>query len=139
MSDETGNQGIIMSGGTLNADQLAVGKNAQVSGTVIKTIGQLQDLNTPETSKLADLLKQLQTAIETDESLKPDDKEDALEQVQALAEAGKSPKEEATKKKAKNAIRMLKGIIDELPTATQFVESCSKLLPLIVKLFGLGF
>jgi HEPN domain-containing protein len=118
---------------------LNIFKNAQVSGNVIKTIGQLQDLNTPETSELADLLKKLQTAIETDKSLLPDDKEDALEQVQALAEAGKNPKEKATKKKAKNAIRTLKGIIDELPTATEFVESCSKLLPLIVKLFGLGF
>ena len=137
MSNER-NQGIIMSGGTLNAEQLAVGENARISGTVTKTIGQLQDLNTSKTSKLADLLLELQTAIESDRSLKPDDKEDALEQVRALAEAGKNPQEKATRKKAKNAIRMLKGIVDELPTATQFVDSCSNLLPIIIKLFSLS-
>jgi hypothetical protein len=109
-----------------------------ITGTVTATIGQLQASNTPEAPQLADLLKQLQTAIEADKDLTPDDKTSALEQVKVLAEAGQKPKEGAMQKAAKTAITMLRGTIAVLPTTASLVEASQKLLPLITKLFGLG-
>ena len=138
MSDTTENEGIIQYGGIINAEQLAVGRYAIVSGTVIKTIGQLQESDTSEALKLAGLLKELQAAIESEADLTPDDKAEALEQVKILAEEGQKPKEGAMQKAAKRAITMLKGTISVLPTTASLLEACSKLLPLITKLFGIG-
>jgi len=137
MSNETGNEGIIMSSGSIDAVVIAVGQNAQVSGTVIKTIGQLQDSENPESPKLADLLKQLQAVIEADPDLSQEDKAEALEQVKVLAEAGQNPQEGGKQKAAKKAMRMIKGIITELPTAAKLVEECGKLLPTIAQIFAL--
>lgn len=136
MSSNAGNEGIIQSGGTINAEQMAIGRNATISGTVNKTIGQLQDSNAPEASSLADLLKQLQTAIESDSNLGTEEKNEALEQIGKIAEAGKNPKEGEMQKIAKTASRTLKGMLVELPHAANFVEACTKLLPLITKVFG---
>jgi len=136
MNNNTGNEGIIQSGGTINVEQLAVGKNATVSGTVTKTIGQLQDSAAPKASQLADLLKQLQVAIQADPNLKTEERTEALEQLGEIAKAGKNPKEGEMQKLAKTASRTLKGMLVELPNATQFVEACSNLLPLITKFFG---
>ncbi|MDZ8032207.1 MAG: hypothetical protein RMX89_14015, partial [Nostoc sp. DedSLP04] len=61
-----------------------------------------------------------------------------LEQVKALAEAGKNPQEGAMQKAAKTAIKILKGTISSLPSATKLVEQCSNLLPLISNFLGLG-
>jgi hypothetical protein len=135
MNNQQGNEGIIQFGGTINADQLAVGKFATVSGTVNKTINELKASDVPEASQLADLLKQLQTAIESDSNLKPEEKSEALEQVQEIAKAAGNSRDAAMKKVAKMASRTLKGMLTELPNATQFVEACSKLLPLIAKVF----
>ncbi len=109
-----------------------------ISGTVTNTIGQLQESNASEASQLADLLKQLQAAIEKDENLSKEEKDTALEQVKVLAEAGQKPKEGAMQKAAKTAITMLRGTIAVLPTTATLVEASQKLLPLITKLFGLG-
>lgn len=138
MSDTTGNEGIIQYGGTINAEQLAIGRYAIVSGTVIKTIGQLHESNASEALELAGLLKELHTAIEAETDLTLEDKAEALEQVKILAEEGQKPKEGAMQKTAKRAITMLKGTISILPTTANLIEACSKLLPLITKLFGLG-
>ena len=136
MGTNAGNEGIIQSGGTINAEQMAIGRNATISGTVNKTIGQLQDSNAPEASLLADLLKQLQTAIEADSNLETEEKNEVLEQIGKIAEAGKNPKEGEMQKIAKTASRTLKGMLVELPNAANFVEACTKLLPLITKVFG---
>lgn len=41
-------------------------------------------------------------------------------------------------KAAKTAIKILKGTISSLPSATKLVEQCSNLLPLISNFLGLG-
>jgi hypothetical protein len=136
MSSEGINEGIIQNGGTINAEQLAVGRNATVSGTVIKTINQLQNSETSEAVELAALLKQFQEAINTDPNLGVEEKNEALEQLEEIAVAGTDIKSGKMRKLAKAASRTLKGMITELPNATNFVEACSKLLPLISKIFG---
>ncbi|HEY9848633.1 MAG TPA: pentapeptide repeat-containing protein [Leptolyngbyaceae cyanobacterium] len=108
-----------------------------ISGTVAVSIGELEKSDIPEAPKLADLLKQLTAAIESDTNLSDKDKAKALKQVKALAEAGQNPKDEDKKDLADTAITMLKGIVTGLPTAATFVESWNKLLPLITGLFGL--
>ncbi len=136
MSSQGKNEGIIQNGGTINAEQLAVGTNATVSGTVNKTINQLQNSESSETIELADLLKQLQEAINADPNLKVEDKNEALEQLEEIAVAGTDIKSSKMQKIAKTASRTLKGMMAELPNATNFVEACSKLLPIISKIFG---
>jgi hypothetical protein len=136
MSNQQSNEGIVQYDGTINADQLAVGRFATVSGTVNKTINELKTHEATEAAKLADLLKQLKIAIESDPNLSPTEKTEALEQLQEIAKAGSNPSSEPTQKIAKTASRALKGMLTELPHATQFVEACTKLLPLITKIFG---
>lgn len=109
-----------------------------ISGTVTNTINQLPASPEPEKPGIKELLTQLQAAIEADTNLAQEDKAEALEQVKALAEAGKSPQEGAMQKAAKTAIKILKGTIASLPSATKLVEDCSNLLPLISNFLGLG-
>lgn len=118
-----------LSGSTLNL--------GEISGNVTNTISQLQ-ANRPEAAQLADLLKQLQTAIETetDANLTDTDKAEALEQVSTLAKAGENPTD-TTKKSANTAVKILRGTIAALPDTAKLAEACSKLLPAIVSLLGL--
>jgi len=102
-----------------------------ISGQVMNSITQLHVSRNPDARQLADLLYQLQTAIKADRSLGTVDKTDALEQVKALSQAGKDSQI------AKTAIRTLKSMTTELPTAVTFLEACNKLLPMISGLFGL--
>ncbi|AFZ22502.1 hypothetical protein Cylst_0125 [Cylindrospermum stagnale PCC 7417] len=109
-----------------------------ISGVVTNTISQLPASPEPDKPGIKELLTQLQAAIEADKNLNQEDKAEALEQVKALAEAGKNPQEGAMQKAAKTAIKILKGTISSLPTATKLVEECSKILPLISGFLGLG-
>lgn len=118
-----------LSGSTLNL--------GEISGSVTNTINQLQTTENPETIQLANLLKQLQAAIETEPQLNEDDKALALEQTGKLAEAAKTPGDEAAKKPAKLAVGFLKGLVSTLPDTAKLAEACSKLLPLITSLIGL--
>ncbi len=117
-----------LSGSTLNL--------GEISGNVSNTINQLQSEH-PEAAQLADLLKQLQQAIETEPELSEDDKALALEQTGTLAEAAKNPADETTKKTAKLALGFLKGVVGALPDTAKLAEACAKLLPLITKLLGI--
>ncbi|MBD0266372.1 MAG: hypothetical protein ICV78_27730, partial [Tolypothrix sp. Co-bin9] len=110
----------------------------EISGTVTNTINELPTSPEPEKPGIKELLTQLQAAIEADTNLDEEDKAEALEQVKALAEAGKNPKEEAMQKSAKTAMKILKGTISSLPSAATLVEACGKLLPLISGFLGLG-
>ena len=109
-----------------------------ISGTVTNTINELAASPEPDKPGIKELLTQLQAAIEADTNLPPEDKADALEQVKALAEVGKSPQEGGMQKAGKTAIKILKGTIASLPSATKLVEQCSNLLPLISTFLGLG-
>ncbi|BAY11150.1 pentapeptide repeat-containing protein [Calothrix sp. NIES-2098] len=109
-----------------------------ISGNVSIALNQLPDSPEAEKPGIKELLTQLQAAISQSTELSDDDKADALEQVQSLAEAAKNPQENATKKTAKTAITMLKGIFTGLPAVASLVEAGNKLLPVISKFFGLG-
>lgn len=105
--------------------------NIDISGTVTNTIGQLQESDAPEAPQLAELLKQLQTAIEAETNLTDKNKEKALKQVKALAEAAQNPKAEEKQDLAETAITMLKGIVTGLPSAATLIEACTKIAALL--------
>ncbi|MEH2401763.1 pentapeptide repeat-containing protein [Nostoc sp.] len=109
-----------------------------ISGTVKNTINQLPASPEPDKPGIKELLTQLQAAIEDETNLPQEDKAEALEQVKALAEAGKSPQDGAMQKAGKTAIKILKGTISSLPSAAKLVEQCSNLLPLISTFLGLS-
>ena len=79
---------------------------------------------------------QLKSYIESENELNSEDKEEALEQVSVLAEAGQNPQDGAMKKAAKTAITMLRGIKDGVPKAVTLVEGLNHLIPEVVKFFG---
>ena len=120
------------------AGNSSVANLGTISGNVSIALTQLPD--SPDADKLGikELLSQLQDAIIQSTYLPEEDKAEALEQVQALAEAGKNPQESTKQKTAKTAITMLKGIFTGLPAVASLVEAGNKLLPALAKLFGLG-
>jgi hypothetical protein len=123
-------------GGDFNASGSALNLG-DISGTVTNTLQQLQTTNHPNAPQLVDLLKQLQTAINDEPDLPPEDKAEALTEVNVLAEAGKNPQKETQQKKANTAIEILKSTIAALTPTAALVKACSELLPAITKLLGL--
>jgi uncharacterized protein YjbI with pentapeptide repeats len=123
-------------GGNFNASGSAFNLG-DISGTVTNTLHQLQTANHLNAHELADLLKQLQTAINDEPDLPSEDKAEALTEVNVLAEAGKNPQKETQQKKANTALEILKSMISALPPTATLVKACSELLPAIAKLLGL--
>ena len=123
-------------GGPVTTGGVAGSSSSHVGGNVSFAINELPSSSEPDKPGIKELLTQLQAAIEADPNLSNDDRNDALEQVKDLAEAAQNPNDGGMKEKAAKAGRMLGRIISGIPTATQLVEACSKLLPLITKVFG---
>ena len=109
----------------------------EINGNVTNTLNQLQTSDRPEAAQLADLLKQLQDAINAEPELKSDDRNEALEQIGAIAKAGQDSQNGTLKKLANTGIKVIKGTIAVLPSTATLVEAGSKLLPAIVHLLGL--
>ena len=118
-------------GSALNAGDVTI------SGTVAETINQLPPSPNPEKPGIKELLSQLVTAIEAEDNLDEEEKQDALEQIQNLAKAGQNPQEGAMKKLAKKAMTMLKGLTVGLPAAAGLAKAVKELLPMIGSIFSL--
>jgi uncharacterized protein YjbI with pentapeptide repeats len=136
------NQGINATGSFVNTGEMnnMTGSTinlGQISGSVSNAINQLPVSPQPDKLGIKELLTQLQAAIEAETNLTAEDKAEALEQVKALAEAGKNPQEGAMQKSAKTAMKILKGTVASLPIAATLYEACQKLLPAIAQLLSL--
>ena len=123
-------------GGSPTAGDVQGNVSSHVGGDVSFAINELPSSSESDQPGIKELLIELEAAISADPNLTEDDKEDALDQVKSLAEAAQNPNDGGMKEKAKKAGRMLGRIISGIPTAAQLVEACSKLLPLITKVFG---
>ncbi|KAM3097392.1 hypothetical protein ACKFKF_20040 [Phormidesmis sp. 146-12] len=88
-------------------------------------------------AELADLLKQLQSAIESDPDLPNKGKATALEQVKTLAEVAQNPDQTEKKSLGTQSVTFLKNAASFLPDTAKLAEACTKLLPLISKALGL--
>jgi uncharacterized protein YjbI with pentapeptide repeats len=126
--------GIAAAGEHLHATGSVLGN---ISGTVTNTINQLPTIDSDQPN-LKELLKQLQAVIESESELNDEDKVEALEQVQVLAEAGKNPDDGALKKAAKIAIKVLKGTAASLPDAAELVKGSQSLLTTISMLLAIA-
>lgn len=107
-----------------------------IKGEVTDEIGQLPDSHQAGLPGTRELLTELQQVIEADEGLSLEDKVDALVEVKILAEAGKDPQAESHQRQAKTAIRILRGMIAELPKGTDFLEVSTTVLPQLSVIFG---
>ncbi|MBD1921293.1 hypothetical protein H6F77_09335 [Microcoleus sp. FACHB-831] len=135
MGEPSINVGGSVGGSIIGGDARNVSSHVRDVSAVINKLPASPETENPG---IKELLVQLTAAIEVEPNLSEDDKQEALEQVKALAEAGKNPDEGEMKKRAKGATTMLKGMIFGLPKAANLVEEYSKLLPFITKIFGLG-
>ena len=109
-----------------------------ISGQVSNNIEKLLDNSEEGKTSLKELLKQLQTAIETEENLKDVQKAEALEAVESLSQAANNPEDSNFKKLAKLSKNALMGIASNLPHAAKFVQECNELLPAIAQFLGLN-
>jgi uncharacterized protein YjbI with pentapeptide repeats len=135
ISNVQGNiSGLAVAGG----DQVITGSLlGVVSGTLSQSLNNLpSEEESPEKPSVKHLLQQLQSAIESDQSLPDDEKADALKQVQAIADGKQQKDKPEGKKMAKNAITFLKGMVSNVP-ASEFGKVAGKLLPLIAGCFGI--
>ncbi len=123
-------------GGTVNASGAGAFSLGDISGTVANTINQLPTSSNPNELGIKDFLTQLQQAVD-DPNLSDDDKQQTLEQIQALAVAGQDPQAETMQKKAKKAVGFLKVIADGVEPATKLARTCASVLPKILHFFGL--
>lgn len=108
-----------------------------ISGNVTNTISQLPDAENDQEPGIKELLTQLQTAIETDSNLDEDSKAEALEELQKIAEIGQKPQADGAQKTVKKSLTFLKGIIADLPSTLELVNTFANILPLVGKFFGL--
>ncbi|MCC5602453.1 hypothetical protein [Nostoc favosum] len=137
MNDSSHKTQNITAGGDIIASEQAFNLG-EISGQVTGTINELPTSPEPEKPGIKELLTQLQAAIEAEENLTPKDKEKALKQVKALAEASQNPNNEEKQNLADTAITMLKGVILALPQTTGLFEAWNNLSPIISKFLGIG-
>jgi ATP-dependent Clp protease ATP-binding subunit ClpA len=104
-----------------------------VSSDLESAIAQLPDTSEPDQPGIKELLTQLQGAIAADSNLKADDKAEALEQLVVLAEVANDLQDERTKKFATTALKILKGTVTELPSTSELVQACDRLIPAIAQ------
>ena len=88
--------------------------HADISGTVANTINQLPDFDDSNKTTLKQLLIQLHNTV-IEEDLDSEEKEEAIEQLQAIASALENSQDIAVKKSAKRAMKLLRGTAADLP------------------------
>ncbi|MBD2092502.1 pentapeptide repeat-containing protein [Microcoleus sp. FACHB-1515] len=126
--------GRVSIGGGMTGSSVTLG---DLSGQVSNTIQQLHDIKTTEAQELVQILAKLQTAIESDRVLTPDQKQQALEAVSTLAEEGSKPPEKRATKFCTMAVNALKGLASSLTNASQLAEAMKTLLPALTGIFAL--
>ena len=108
-----------------------------ISAEVGNALNQLPESEQAGLPGIKEVLTQLFSRIERNDDLPSLSKVEALQQVKALAEAGKNPQAEEKRSRAGTAIKVLRGMFLELPNATNFIEACTQLLPDVAEIFGL--
>ncbi len=113
-----------------NAGVVAVGNsNCNISNSVSIS-------SDPATKQLEELLLQLRRYIHADAMLSADSKQDLLRQTDALEKA-KQLSDTAEKASVARTSKMIfQTILNTLPATAVLVESCDKILPVVLKLLG---
>jgi uncharacterized protein YjbI with pentapeptide repeats len=100
------------------------------------TISQLADFIEPEQQRLKELLIQLQAVVETDSQLSVNKRTEILEQFKIIAEVGMYP-QVWPKQQMTTAIRIVQGIMIEIPSTARLVIEGKQMLKEISKIFAL--
>lgn len=103
---------------------------------VSQTIEQLPSSPQPDQPGIRELLIQLQRVIDAEEHLDSEDKTQALTQIQALARAWSETDNETKQRQVTTTLRVLRGMIAELPHAHNFNETAIRLIPQVAVIFG---
>ncbi|WP_242541794.1 pentapeptide repeat-containing protein [Leptolyngbya sp. Cla-17] len=94
-----------------------------ISGTLEIALDQLSDSQDPQALKLAELLKQVKTAIEkSDSGLSEADQQKALKHLETIGKLGADPKNPDLLEKAGDALDALPTIIQRSNTLAEFAE-----------------
>lgn len=109
----------------------------EIIGDVNNTINQIPESQDSKNKELKTLLQELNTAIETENSLDNDEKVEAANQVKKIAEASQEPENESLQIKAKRAVSVLEIIAKGLEPASKLAKACQKTLPIIINFLGL--
>ena len=131
-TDQSRNQNIKAE--TINAEGAATLGLGDISGKVANTLNQLPDLDDPNKTTLKQLLIQLHNTV-LEEDLDKEEKEEAIEQLQAIASALANSQDGTMKKAAKKAMKGLGGTAFTLPSDADMVTLCNQLPDLINKIF----
>lgn len=107
-----------------------------INQEMTNAVNELPESNQGGLPGIKELLAQLQTVIQADDSLQPEDKASALKQVQVLAETGKNAQVGENQKQAQTAIEALRSTSAELPKTTTLITSFNQVLPQIAEIFG---
>jgi gas vesicle protein len=145
-----GNEGGIMSSNYSNQDRSinvqgdfnlnqanSVLNIGDISGALNNTVQNLKNSEQPEAPKLADLISQLQKAIEIEPSLTAEQKKDALESLTSIGEEVQKPPETRIQKICKLAVSNLKSLVPIVTTTGMLGTALKECLPQIITLLGL--
>lgn len=145
---ENNNSGINIGGnvgGNIDTgDKISVEGDMNLTGSsvtgslnnVTNKIQQLSNIKTENTDQLAKVLTILQTSIADDVALSDNQKQEALEAVETIAEEGKKPPEQRTAKLCKLALNALSGVASAVTDASKLGEVVKTHLPILTKLLG---
>uniref|UniRef100_UPI001F40F752 pentapeptide repeat-containing protein n=1 Tax=Calothrix rhizosoleniae TaxID=888997 RepID=UPI001F40F752 len=104
---------------------------------VTSQIQQLSDVKTESTDKLAEILTILQKSIVDDALLSENQKKEALEAVETIAEEGKKTPGERITKLCSMALNALKGVTTAVSDASKLAGTVKTYLPILTKILGL--
>lgn len=127
------------SGGKVNIGGDVVGSNilSTLSGQVTTSIQQLRGVSVEGSQELAEVLTTLQQAIDQDVSLSDEQKKEALEAVETLAEEGKKPPEQRAAKLCSMAMNALKGVTATVSDVSKLATVLQSSAPVLLALLGL--
>ncbi len=108
-----------------------------ISGNVTNSIQQVRESSVQGSQDLAKILDELQTSIQDEVQISDQQKQDALEAVETLAEEAKKPPESRVTKLCSLAMNALTGITTTLSDASKLAEVVKSTLPLLKGLLGL--
>jgi uncharacterized protein YjbI with pentapeptide repeats len=108
----------------------------EVSGSVDNSIQQLSS-SSSESVEIINALNDLKQVIEKSIDLSEDDKLEALQQVDTIAQAAQNINKTDSKKMVNTAMKILKGTASMLPAAASLAESLTKCIPIISAFFGM--
>ena len=121
--------------GIVNASGAGAFNLGDISGTVANNINQIPDSSEPNKPNIKQLLSRLKEAIETESHLEDFDKQDALEEVNNLAQASQKEIGNEQKNQSQKYLRNLARIAKALPAGAALVTICKEVLPAIAKFF----